>query len=110
MKEFKAGDTVQRVEGSFRHTIEGGLYKVRKWDGILYLNSMDGEELSGSYDERKFILVSDCQANSAGIPIGQISLDEAVNKCKDIRKQVADLEQELKVYLQVMTSHGVKFI
>lgn len=108
MKQFKRGDVVKRVTGNFLGTRQGGIYRVREFDGILYLDDMSGYPLEGSYDEDMFILAP---AESVEIEAGvQISLDEAVKKCKSIKKQIEDLEKELKTYTQVMTNHGVKFI
>ncbi|WKV20518.1 hypothetical protein 16Q_125 [Pseudomonas phage 16Q] len=108
-KQFKRGDVVKRVTGSFLGTQQGGIYRVRDHDGLLYLDSMDdGRQLEGSYDENMFILAA---PESIEIEAGiQISLDEAVHKCKGIKKQIEVLEKELKTYTQVMTNHGVKFI
>lgn len=40
--------------------------------------------------------------------VPDISVDEAVEKCQTLRKQIADLQIELKTYEQVMLRHNLK--
>lgn len=40
----------------------------------------------------------------------EISLDEAVTNCQNLRQQIAGLEVKAKQYEQVMRKHGLKFI
>ena len=106
MSRFIRGDVVKRVTGSFLGTHAGGIYRVSESVlGYCRLDSMDGHKLEGSYDEDMFILAPDGIREEI-----QISLDEAVLKCKDIKSQIEVLEKELKTYAQVMTKSGVKFI
>jgi hypothetical protein len=40
--------------------------------------------------------------------VPDISVDEAVEKCQTLRKQIADLQVELKTFEQVMLRHNLK--
>lgn len=183
MSNFNIGDRVRRIGGAFCEVVLDGEYIVREVDGVFSLNSLDGRELRGNYDEDSFTLVSRAASRfitvapnivyvankddtfevgdevtfidedgkgdrkarkgdtgtilqidgeglvtfengrgqmitvrqsrllkNAQVTIPNVSVDEAVEKCQTLRKQIEELQAEVKGFEAVMKKAGIKFI